>query len=485
MFKTVNRICCLSLLLLSTISVTFAQEEVAKEQVNQAVFNKVEYHFNLQEADSIYALASEKFKQSLSTEAFQMVMEQQLYPLGRIQSAEMIGYENGTGTYKLNFISTPMQLVLGLDSLSRIETFLFQPFERPLQEEVPAEISTRSAVSAFDRFVDSVALAYSRKGNTHALAIGIINDGKTSSYYYGETEKGNKQLPDENTLFEIGSITKTFTATLLAYFAEQQLLNLADPITKYLPDSLAENSYLQKITLRHLANHTSGLPQLPGNRDTVASAQPLASYEDAYSREYLYTYLNTYKADTPPDSVYRYSDLGYGLLGDILSTVSGKPYSELIQEIISTPLELKNTVTQPDTTQQYVAKGYNENGEEIPHRIVSETMAATSALKSTVSDLLRYAKAHFILPETALENALALTRQFTFFMPPDTDIGLAWQMNLVGGSLVYRQSGNTGGSSSFIAFSPDRKVAVVVLSNTAEAVAPTATAILNHILGTP
>src|SRR5690606_15437675 len=118
-------------------------------------------------------------------------------------------------------------------------------------------------VSTLDRFVDSVALTYSRKGNTHALAIGIINNGKTSSYYYGETEKGSKQLPDENTLFEIGSITKTFTATLLAYFAGQQVLDLADPITKYLPDSLAGNPDLQKITLTQLANHTSGLPRLP------------------------------------------------------------------------------------------------------------------------------------------------------------------------------------------------------------------------------
>src|SRR5690606_39725690 len=107
----------------------------------------------------------------------------------------------GTGVYKLNFISTPLQLVLSLDSLNTIETFLFQPYSEPIPDKEGPVASTNTAVSSLDRFVDSVALNYTRKGNTHALAIGIINNGKTSSYYYGETEKGNKQLPDEKTLF--------------------------------------------------------------------------------------------------------------------------------------------------------------------------------------------------------------------------------------------------------------------------------------------
>lgn len=484
MFKTVNRICCFLLLLLPIATITLAQEEEARQQINQAVFNKVEYHFNLQETDSIYALASAKFKQSLSAEAFRTVMEQQLYPLGRIQSAEMIGYEKNAGTYKLNFISAPQQLVLGLDSANNIETFLFQPYKQPLPAQTGPVVPASTAASGLDRFVDSVALGYSRKGNTHALAIGIISNGKTHSYFYGETEAENKRLPDENTLFEIGSITKTFTATLLAYFAQQELLNLDDPITKYLPDSLAVNPSLQQITLKQLANHTSGLPRLPANLERMAAAHPGNPYE-GYTRAHLYAFLKTYEADIAPDSIYAYSNLGYGILGDILSTVSGKSFAELVREIIGTPLELNNTTAQPDTAQQYLAKGYNEKGTETPHWTFNEPMTAVRSLKSTVSDLLRYTRAHFKLPETALENALALTREFTFFTPPDTDIGLAWQMNLIGGSLTYRHSGETGGSSSFVAFSPDRRVAIVVLSNTAEPVSPTAATILDYILNMP
>src|SRR5690606_10584930 len=153
---------------------------------------------------------------------------------------ELKTFEKNTGTYKLNFISTPLQLVLGLDSLHHLDVFLFQPYAGdPVPEQTSPVEPTRSPTAAFDRYVDSIALSYSRKGHTHALAIGIVNAGKTSAFYYGETEKGNKQLPDENTLFEIGSVSKTFTATLLAYLAQTEQLSLDDSITKYLPDSVA------------------------------------------------------------------------------------------------------------------------------------------------------------------------------------------------------------------------------------------------------
>jgi len=457
----------------------FAQENDASQRINQAVFNKIEYHFNQQETDSIYALGSEKFKKSLSLQAFQTVMTQQLYPLGQIQSAELRSFDKGTGIYKLNFISTPLQLVLGLDSLNKVDVFLFQPYAGdPAPQKTTVE-SSNTAATQFDRYVDSVALSYSRKGHTHALAIGIINAGKTSSFYYGETEKGNKQLPDENTLFEIGSISKTFTATLLAYLAQTQQISLDDSITRYLPDSVAVNPDLQRITLQQLASHTSGLPRMPDNIEatTVDSRNPYAGY----TKEHLYSYLKSYKATAPPDTAYLYSNLAFGILGDILSTVYGKPYNEMVQEIICQPLELVNTTASPDPENQYVAKVYNEKGQETP-LWTFDAFSAHGSLKSTVSDLLRYAKAHFTLPESDLEHALALTRQFTYFNPPDTDIGLAWHMNVVGDELVYWHNGRTFGSSSYLALAPDRKMAVVVLSNTADPVDSLAVAILKRML---
>src|SRR3546814_503681 len=163
MFETMNRIICIVLLL--PIFPAFTQEENRAQQINQAVFNKIEYHFNLQETDSIYGLAGPRFKQSLSLQAFQTVMAQQLYPLGQIQSAELKSYENGTGIYKLNFLSTPLQVVLGLDSLNRVETFLFQPYAGdPVPEKAEVLASRSSAPSKLDFYIDSIHLASSRNG---------------------------------------------------------------------------------------------------------------------------------------------------------------------------------------------------------------------------------------------------------------------------------------------------------------------------------
>src|SRR5690606_17993979 len=160
------------------------------------------------------------------------------------------------------------------------------------------------------------------------------------------------------------------------------------------------NPDLQRITLKQLANHTSGLPRMPDNMDTTTTGHALNPY-DGYTKERLYDYLASYQATTPPDSLYQYSNLGFGVLGDILSTVYGKPKDEMIREIICQPLGLKNTTEHPKPDSQYVAKGYNEKGSGTP-LWTYDALTAHGSLKSTVSDLLLYAKAHFKMPETDL-----------------------------------------------------------------------------------
>ena len=97
-----------------------------------------------------------------------------------------------------------------------------------------------------DKKVDTAARNYIQKGNTVGLSIGILRKGVTHIYNYGETADGNKTMPDADNLFEIGSITKTFTATLLAYYVNEGKVKLTDPITKYLPDSVAANTEFAK-----------------------------------------------------------------------------------------------------------------------------------------------------------------------------------------------------------------------------------------------
>ncbi len=456
----------------------FAQDNSELQQrINQSVFNKVEFHFNQQETDSIYAMASPAFKQALSSGAFETVLKRQLYPLGQILNGHLMDFKNGTGTYRLDFQSAKLQMLLTVDSLNQIGGLIFQPYNPPVVQHTP-EVVPFDPEAETDKAIDALANAYLSNSSTRALSVGIIHDSKTTTFYYGETEKGNSDLPSDTTLFEIGSISKTFTATLLAYLDQKNTLQLDDRITHYLPDSLQGNEALHAITLRQLANHTAGLPRLPENFESVA-IDPLNPYA-SYTVELLYDYLQSYTPRRTPGDEYEYSNLGYAVLGTILAQVTGTDYETMVRDTIATPLGLTHT-KQHTTPEDLLIPVHNAQGGITPHWDF-EAFAGAGALRATTNDLLNYARAHFKMPESDLEHALALTRQFTFFNPPDTDIGLAWHMSLEYGSLVFLHSGGTGGSSAYIALSPDDKVAVVVLSNAAVPVDETGNRILEFLL---
>lgn len=458
----------------------FGQEVTdLNQRINRSIFNKIEFHLNQQETDSIYAMTSKEFQQALSPATFETVLKRQLYPLGRISNGQLMGFNENTGIYKLEFGSAIVQMALSVDSLNQISGLVFQPYNSDLEHATDTLPVVPDPEADVDIAIDEVANAYIRKRNTRALSIGVIHDGMTTSYYYGETERDNDQLPDEETLYEIGSISKTFTATLLAYLAQQNEISLDDPITHYLPDTLRLNEDLRDITLQQLANHTSGFPRLPDNLLEAEQTDTQNPYV-AYTTEDLYDYLLHYSAQRAPGEEYEYSNLGFAVLGAILSNITGMDYESMVRDTIAAPLGL-HFLKQHTTEDDQFIPVHNIDGAITPHWDF-DVFAAAGGLRATTTDLLNYARAHFKMPETDLEHALAQTRQFTFFNPPDTDIGLGWHMTLEYGSLVFIHTGGTGGSNSYIAFSPDDKLAVVILSNAAESVAETGNTILEFLL---
>ena len=315
-----------------------------------------------------------------------------------------------------------------------------------------------------DKKVDSVARIYIQKANTVGLSIGIFKDGNISTYNYGETAIGNGKLPTANTIFEIGSITKTFTSTILAYYVNEGKVKLNDPITKYLPDSVAKNPELQAITLQTLSNHTSGLPSLPDNI-SGPTTDALNPYKD-YTQKQLYAYLKTCHLKTKPGEVYSYSNMAVGLLGNILTHIGGKTYEQLVAEIITGPLAMTSTEQHltPLLSQRF-ASVYNEDGKLTPAWDF-DVLAPCGALRSTVNNLLVYAKANMVKSDTKLSKAFELTHQVTF--NKDVKIGLGWHIITVNNVDYIFHNGGTYGSSSFLAFNAEKNIAIVVLSNCGE-----------------
>lgn len=446
----------------------------AQKEKNEQVFKQVENYFNSQQADSIYALAGNKFKAALSKEAFSDVAAKQLFPLGKIKKSTFISFKNNISTYKLAFDGTDLQMLLSLDETDHLEMFLFQPFKEPVPDKASKAKSSNTLKTALDIQVDSIAQNYMQKGNTRALAIGLLKDGKLYTYGYGETKKGSNTLPDENTIFEIGSVSKTFTAILLAGYIVKNKVKLTDPVTKYLPDSVSDNKHLQSITLQNLSNHTSGLPRLPDNINASVK-DPLNPYA-GYTVPMLFTYLKNYKPGSVPGSKYAYSNLGVGLLGVILEKISGKTYEDMVKSIITQPLQMNRTVQNLNEEQRTrFVPVHNENGEETKPWDF-QSMAAAGSLRSTVHDLLLYAQANLKKNNTNLSKAMQLTQQITF--NNQQKIGLGWHMADLNNKPFYTHSGGTYGSSSFVAYTFSDNSAVVVLSNAAESTDQTGIALL-------
>ncbi|AIM37675.1 hypothetical protein KO02_14060 [Sphingobacterium sp. ML3W] len=461
-------------------SLSAVAQNTNQEQINHTFYNKVEFFINSQQTDSIYTLANDNFKRANPYSSFKNQLENEIYPLGRIQHAEKLNFQDGITQYRIDFKEKSYQIPFGVDSTLHYHTFGFQPISKPVAEKELPVITNTVVEDKVDFFIDSIANFYTKKGNTQSLTIGIIKNGQLSTYFYGETEKGNTTLPTSSTLYEIGSLSKIFTATLLADLVEKGTLDLDQPIIDFLPDSLKTNISLQKITFKSLANHTSGLPRLPDNMEKVKGFDVNNPYKD-YNQKYLYQYLATFKSKHESGEDYEYSNLGYALLGDIITSLTNKSYNTNIQEIIAKPLGLVATSDLLNPKTQQLPKVYNIKGEETTAWDF-QTFSPAGGLKSTVTDLLTFAQVQFKMPETSLENAMALTRQFTYFLPPNTDIGLAWHMDLLDDITYCYHTGGTGGSSSFIAIAPDKKTAVVLLSNAAESVEKIGTSIFHMLL---
>lgn len=349
-----------------------------------------------------------------------------------------------------------------------------QLFDSVAQHKKTYSVPTDNPMaSAIDSFVDRVARPYIQQKHTVGLSIAVIQHDVIHRYNYGEVRRGSGKLPDPaTTLFEIGSVTKTFTALLLAREVINGRMNLKDPISRYLPDSIPDLQYQGKaITLQQLSNHTSGFPRLPANifGSVVDRADPYFNYDE----NLLYSFLMTYQLTSEPGTNFLYSNYAAGLLGSLIARKSQRTFENLILEEICRPLQMNDTkITLSKKDSARFAQGYDEKGEPTaPWNFTA--LQGTGSIRSTLNDMITYILAqsgkHPAPP--ALQKAMRLTQQPTF-QNNDVAIGLGWHIEQKGDHPYRHHAGGTGGFRSFVGFEENGRFGVVILSNTSEDVAP-------------
>lgn len=437
----------------------FAQN-TQKEKIEKAK-DKIILHFNAQQPDSLYAMAGDAFKKQLSAETFKSVCDNNLFPLGNYKTAEFEKLDKGVAKYKASFDNAVLSMYISLDSADKLETFLFQPYKKPVTGPVVKTTTDNKLETDTDKKVEDIIQPFMFESKTVGLSIGIFQNGKPYFYNYGETVKGNKQLPTNKNLYEIGSITKTFTGILLAKAVAEGKIKLTDPVNKYLPKNAAwliSGGDTAKII--HLSNHTSGLPPLPDNFDMTNETNPYKDYDEAK----LLTYLKTATLQRKPGEKFEYCNLGVGILGYILSKTYKMPFEKMVQTFITSKAGMTDTkefLLQKDSA--LFVQGYNDALEKQGQWDLN-ALTAAGGLRSNTADMLQYAAVNIDAKDVELQKAIALSHVQTF-TDGQQKIGLNWFIRNWGGGNVLFHSGATGGYRSFLAINPVTKNAVIILCN--------------------
>jgi serine-type D-Ala-D-Ala carboxypeptidase/endopeptidase len=297
-------------------------------------------------------------------------------------------------------------------------------------------------------------------------------------------------VPDgPRSIFEIGSITKVFTATLLADMAREGLVALDDPVQKWLPDGVRMPSRGRAITLEDLSTHRSGLPGLPHGLLLSASTR---DRRDPYARldpARLEAAIPKTPPKREPGERFRYSNYAVGLLGHLLARRAGMSYERLVRARICEPLGLTDTWVQtPEADRGRVATPHDHRGRETGHWHLA-ALAGAGGLRSTAADLLAFLALH----ASREEGGLAATARETHRRRGDAGragIGLGWLILPEGMRVPLRRlpadvlfhEGGTGGFRSFAAVAPASGASVVVLANQARGVSRLGWQMLREVL---
>ena len=298
-------------------------------------------------------------------------------------------------------------------------------------------------------------------GEYPALVIAVIDNGKVEIEGYGKLDNG--AAPDGDTVFEIGSVTKTFSATILADRVTRGPLTLDTAVATLLPDFTIPSRGGKTITLGDLATQHSGLPRLPDNMHPADPKNPYADYDATK----LKAFLAGYTLPRDPGASYEYSNLGFGLLGTALAANARADYRTLLRQTILAPLGMNDTdtVTTPALAAR-MAPGHDMAGHPQPNWDLT-ALAGAGAIRSTANDMLKYLRANMGEP-SPLAAAMTLAHAPRSDGPPANRIGLAWMtLSTAGAGPIVWHNGMTGGYASAVAFTADGKRGVVVLTNAA------------------
>jgi len=361
-------------------------------------------------------------------------------------------------------VLTPVILSVVISVSTLLPTFAFS-FTSPTVTDANSsgtykEISAQVKNFIFDQIVNK---------SKAAIVIGFVDPNGTKIFSFGNMSTAHNIPVNQNTFFNIGSITKTFTTLLLADMVTQGIVNLNDPIEKFLPPSVKVPQFNgKKITLEDLADHTSGLPEWPSN---VWLNNAVGDINPNYNATQMYQALSDTNLTREPGAQVQYSSFGIGLLGHVLSLKSGGiPYEQLVKDRILDVLGMNDTkiaLSQNETNNRFSVG--HLGGKEIITPRIPTILADSGAFRSTAPDMLKYVSANLGLIHTKLDDAMQLghlIRHTSIIANPmnySEFRGLGWRVLTNFGTETITHTGAINGWNAFAGFIPTKQVGVIAM----------------------
>lgn len=454
-----NRIFLLLLTINLVVSPLFPQDVSSKKTLDQfsQYYNSGDYH-------SISSMYSDEMQSILPSKKNIDFLSRLKSYAGNITDKELIKIHNeAVSSYKISFAKIILTLDISINDNGQIDIFLLKPFK----EHVVKRISYTNDLTNLSK--EQSELIFSQiKGfpNNTQLAIAFIKNG--DAMFYGVLNKDGciMRIDNEDKVFEIGSISKVFTATLLANTVLEGNIGLKENINKYYNFPFSENI---NVPFESLANHTSGLCQYPSNLDIVSSlmhnlevgiSNPYQQYDEKKIDSYLKSEL---ELQNEPYNKYAYSNFGFGLLGYTLEKVENTSYERLLQNKIFNKYGMLNSCANINQVGTGLVKGLDNEGNEIVNwEWNTSTLLGAGSILSTVSDLAKFALAQF----DTNNKVLTMTRTPTFTINEKIKVGLGWHIiTTENDKELYWHNGGTGGYSSSMLLDIENKNGVIILSN--------------------
>ncbi|RBL93326.1 serine hydrolase domain-containing protein [Chitinophaga flava] len=445
------------------ISETYAQE--ASQQQYDTLKDSIVAQFSRSDYHAIYSLMDPSYFK-IEEPAFVSFLKNIKSNSGEIVQTKFLadsvfeGSNSGRARYYLaEFQLRSLLMVLEATPHGKISLFALIHYEYPPITATADIPSSNPLSSPLDRMVDSAAREYFQHQYATGLSIGIIKNGQRYVYHYGTTSKAKPQLPANKTLYEIGSITKTFTGTILAHAVLENKVRLSDDIRKYLDGSFPNLEYNgHPITLKDLANHTSRIPTVPDDLFSQRGVNLLAPWND-YNEKMFWEALHRVKPDTISGYKFQYSNLGMSLLGHILARVYKQPYEKLVEKYITQPMKMGGTTVLPlKDKNELLALKYSSNGYLLPYWHQQAFLPAGIGMVSNIDDMLNYLSYQIADSDPTIQ----LTHQ-----PTSENVGLSWGIGNPGTPYkLYEHSGGTYGFTTIIRAFPEAKAGIVILTNT-------------------